>query len=204
MAYELPKLPYPNDALEPHIDAKTMEIHHTKHHQAYINNVNKALEGHPDLAKKSIEDLMRDLSSVPENIRTAVRNNGGGHANHSLFWTILGPKKGGPPSGEIGEAINKKFGSFEKCKEEFAAAAAGRFGSGWAWLSVDKSGNLVLESTANQDTPLSEGRTPVLGLDVWEHAYYLKYQNRRPDYIAAFWNVVNWDEVNRRYKEAKK
>ena len=204
MAYELPPLPYPYDALEPHIDAKTMEIHHTKHHQTYINNVNKALESKPDLAKKSIEDLMRDLSSVPENIRTAVRNNGGGHANHSLFWTILGPKKGGQPSGPIAEAINKKFGSFDKCKEEFAAAAAGRFGSGWAWLSVDKSGNPVLESTANQDTPLSEGRTPVLGLDVWEHAYYLKYQNRRPDYIAAFWNVVNWDEVNRRYQAAKK
>ena len=204
MAYELPKLPYPYDALEPHIDAKTMEIHHTKHHQAYITKANDALQKHPDLAKKPIDDLMRDLSSVPEDIRTTIRNNGGGHANHSLFWTILGPKKGGQPSGEIGEAINKKFGSFDKFKEEFTAAGVGRFGSGWAWLSVDKSGNLVLESTANQDTPLSEGRTPIFGCDVWEHAYYLKYQNKRPDYIAAFWNVVNWDEVNRRYQQAKK
>ena len=204
MAYELPPLPYPYDALEPHIDAKTMEIHHTKHHQAYITKANDALQKHPDLAKKPIDDLMRDLSSVPEDIRTTIRNNGGGHANHSLFWTILGPKKGGQPSGEIGEAINKKFGSFDKFKEEFTAAGVGRFGSGWAWLSVDKSGNLVLESTANQDTPLSEGRTPIFGCDVWEHAYYLKYQNKRPDYIAAFWNVVNWDEVNRRYQQAKK
>ena len=204
MAYELPPLPYPYDALEPHIDARTMEIHHTKHHQAYISKANDALQKHPDLAKKPIDDLMRDLASVPEDIRTTIRNNGGGHANHSLFWTILGPNKGGQPSGEIGDAINRKFGSFDKFKEEFAAAAAGRFGSGWAWLSVDKSGNLVLESTANQDTPLSEGRTPVLGLDVWEHAYYLKYQNRRPDYITAFWSVVNWDEVGRRYQQAKK
>ena len=204
MAYELPPLPYPYDALEPHIDAKTMEIHHTKHHQAYISKANDALQKHPDLAKKPIDDLMRDLSSVPEDIRTTIRNNGGGHANHSLFWTILGPKKGGQPSGEIGEAINKKFGSFDKFKEEFTAAGVGRFGSGWAWLSVDKSGNLVLESTANQDTPLSEGCTPIFGCDVWEHAYYLKYQNKRPDYIAAFWDVVNWDEVNRRYQQAKK
>lgn len=202
MAYQLPPLPYAYDALEPHIDAKTMEIHHTKHHQAYINNVNKALEGHADLAGKDIDDLMRGLASVPEAIRTAVRNNGGGHSNHSLFWTIIGPKCGGDPTGALGEAINQTFGSVETFREQFNQAAATRFGSGWAWLSVDK-GKLVVESTANQDTPLSEGRTPILGLDVWEHAYYLNYQNRRPDYIAAFWNLVNWEEVARRYAAAK-
>jgi Fe-Mn family superoxide dismutase len=195
-------LPYAYDALEPHIDAKTMEIHHTKHHQAYINNVNTAIQGKPELESKSVEDLVKGLAKVPEDIRTAVRNNGGGHANHTLFWTILSPTGGGNPSGEVADAINAKFGSFDAFKDQFNKAATTRFGSGWAWLSVDK-GSLVLESTANQDSPLSEGRTPILGLDVWEHAYYLKYQNRRPDYIAAFWNVVNWDEVSKRYAAAK-
>ncbi|WP_417851743.1 superoxide dismutase [Thalassoglobus sp.] len=202
MAYTLPDLPYAADALEPNIDAKTMEIHHGKHHAGYVAKLNAALEGHDDLAAKSIEDLMRGLSSVPEAIRGAVRNNGGGHANHSLFWTILCPKGGGNPSGELADAINATFGSLDKFKEEFANAAATRFGSGWAWLSVD-GGKLVVESTPNQDTPLSEGRTPILGLDVWEHAYYLHYQNRRPDYIAAFWNAVNWDEVAKRFAAAK-
>ena len=202
MAYTLPTLPYTYDALEPHIDARTMEIHHTKHHQAYINKVNAALEGHPDLAAKSIEDLMTGLASVPEDIRGAVRNNGGGHANHSLFWTIMAPNGGGNPSGELASAIDSTFGSFDNFKTEFANAAATRFGSGWAWLSVD-SGKLVVESTANQDTPLSEGRTPILGLDVWEHAYYLHYQNRRPDYVSAFWNVVNWNAVGERFAAAK-
>jgi Fe-Mn family superoxide dismutase len=202
MAYSLPALPYAYDALEPHFDKRTMEIHHTKHHQAYINNVNKALEAHPDLAAKSICDLMKGLSSVPESIRTAVRNNGGGHWNHSMFWTILAPNAGGAPSGEVGAAIDSAFGSFDNFKTQFANAATTRFGSGWAWLSVDK-GKLTVESTANQDTPLSEGRTPILGLDVWEHAYYLNYQNRRPDYITAFWNVVNWTEVATRFGKAK-
>jgi Fe-Mn family superoxide dismutase len=202
MAYSLPSLPYAYDALEPHVDKMTMEIHHTKHHQAYINNVNKALEGHPDLANKPIDDLMRGLSSVPEAIRTAVRNNGGGHSNHTMFWTIMGPNAGGAPGGELAAAINGTFGSFDNFKTQFANAGATRFGSGWAWLCHDK-GKLVLESTANQDTPLSEGRTPILGLDVWEHAYYLKYQNRRPDYIAAWWNVVNWNEVAKRFAASK-
>lgn len=202
MAYTLPELPYAHDALEPNIDARTMEIHHGKHHAAYIAKVNAALEGHDDLAAKSIEDLMRGLSDVPEAIRGAVRNNGGGHANHSLFWTILSPNGGGDPSGELAEAINAAFGSLDNFKTEFANAAATRFGSGWAWLSVD-GGKVVVESTPNQDTPLSEGRTPILGLDVWEHAYYLNYQNRRPDYIAAFWNAVNWDEVASRFAAAK-
>lgn len=202
MSYSLPDLPYAYDALEPHIDAKTMEIHHGKHHQAYISKANAALEGHADLASKSIEDLVSDLSAVPEAIRGAIRNNGGGHANHSLFWTVMSPDGGGAPSGELGDAINSTFGSLDAFKEQFSNAAATRFGSGWAWLSVD-GGNLVVESTANQDTPLSEGRTPILGLDVWEHAYYLNYQNRRPDYISAFFNVINWDEVARRYTAAK-
>lgn len=202
MPYTLPKLPYAYDALQPHIDARTMEIHHTKHHQAYINNVNAALEGSP-LAEKSIEDLVKDLSAVPEAIRTVVRNNGGGHYNHSLFWTILAPNAGGAPTGEIAAAINAAFGTFDHFKEQFNKAATTRFGSGWAWLSVRADGTLVVESTANQDTPLSEGRTPILGLDVWEHAYYLNYQNRRPDYIGAFWNLVNWEEVTRRFKAAK-
>lgn len=204
MAYTLPPLPYPNNALEPHIDARTMEIHHTKHHQAYINNVNAALEKYPALAAKSVEDLVSDLAAVPEDIRTVVRNNGGGHANHALFWTILGPNAGGEPGGDLGAAITSTFGSFAAFKEQFAKAATTRFGSGWAWLSYDKkAGKLVIESTANQDTPLSEGRTPICGLDVWEHAYYLNYQNRRPDYIAAFWNVVDWTKVAERYKVAK-
>lgn len=203
MPFTLPSLPYANDALAPYIDAKTMEIHHTKHHQAYINNANKALEAHPALAAKSVEALISDLSAVPEDIRTVVRNNAGGHYNHSLFWTVLAPHTGAEPTGALAEAINSVFGSLAAFKEKFAAAAAGRFGSGWAWLAVDK-GKLVVESSPNQDSPLMEGRTPILGLDVWEHAYYLNYQNRRPDYIAAFWNVVNWTEVARRFAEASK
>ncbi len=202
MPYTLPALPYATTALEPHIDARTMEIHHTKHHQAYITNVNKALEGSP-LADKPIDDLMRELNSVPEAIRTAVRNNGGGHANHSLFWTVMSPNGGGAPTGDLATAITTACGSFDAFKDQFSKAAATRFGSGWAWLSVKTDGSLVVESTANQDTPLSEGRTPVLGLDVWEHAYYLNYQNRRPDYVSAFWNVINWAEVARRFAAAK-
>ena len=201
MAYELPNLPYSHDALEPHIDARTMEIHHGKHHQAYINKVNAAIEG-SDLAGKSIEDLVSDLDAVPEDIRGAVRNNGGGHANHSLFWTIMGPAAGGAPSGDLAAAIDAACGSFAAFQAAFAAAAATRFGSGWAWLSVNGD-QLVVESTPNQDSPLMEGRPPILGLDVWEHAYYLNYQNRRPDYVSAFWNVVNWDEVANRYAAAQ-
>ncbi|WP_339734696.1 superoxide dismutase [uncultured Gimesia sp.] len=202
MAYTLPELPYAYDALEPHIDARTMEIHHTKHHQAYISKANAALEGHDALAAKSIEDLVSDLSAVPESIRGAIRNNGGGHANHSLFWTVMSPDGGGNPTGALGDDINSTFGSYDAFKEQFSNAAATRFGSGWSWLSVD-GGKLVVESTPNQDTPLSEGRTPILGLDVWEHAYYLNYQNKRPDYISAFFNVINWDEVTKRYTAAK-
>ncbi len=202
MAYTLPSLPYAYDALEPHIDAQTMEIHHTKHHQAYINKVNEAIVG-TTLENKSVEALITDLGSVPENIRTVVRNHGGGHANHSLFWLIMAPQAGGTPHGELAKAIESTFGSFEQLQKDFNNAAATRFGSGWAWLSVEQ-GKLVVESTANQDSPLSAGRTPILGLDVWEHAYYLKYQNRRPDYISAFWNVINWDEVARRYADAKR
>ena len=202
MAYSLPDLPYAPSALEPHIDARTMEIHHGKHHAAYINNVNKALEGHDDLAAMSVEDLVANLAKVPESIRTAVRNNGGGHANHKLFWTVMGPNAGGAPGGDLGDAITQAFGSFDDFKSKFANAAATRFGSGWAWLSVD-GGKLVVESTANQDSPLTDGHTPILGLDVWEHAYYLNYQNRRPDYISAFWNVVNWSEVAKRFASAK-
>lgn len=200
--FELPALPYAYDALEPHIDKETMTIHHTKHHQAYIDKVNAALEGHQDLAELSVEELMTKLDSVPESIRTAVRNNGGGHANHSLFWTLLSPNGGGEPTGELADAIKAKFGSFEAFQDEFSNAAVGRFGSGWAWLVVNN-GELEVTSTPNQDTPLMEGKTPILGLDVWEHAYYLKYQNRRPDYITAFWNVVNWDEVTKLYQSAK-
>ena len=197
MAYTLPDLPYAFDALEPHIDARTMEIHHGKHHNAYITNVNAALEGHPELAAKSVEDLITDLDAVPESIRTAVRNNGGGHANHSLFWTVLGGG-GGTPGGDLAAAIDRDLGGFDAFKEKFSAAGATRFGSGWAWLVV-KGGKLDVLSTPNQDSPLMTGDgTPILGLDVWEHAYYLNYQNRRPDYIAAFWNIVNWDEVTRR------
>lgn len=202
MAYSLPPLPYAFNALEPHVDAKTMEIHHGKHHQAYINNVNTAIAG-SDLEKLTVEQLISDLSKVPENIRATVRNNGGGHANHTLFWTVIGPGAGGAPTGELAAAINAACGSFDAFKEQFAKAATTRFGSGWAWLSVS-GGKLIVESTPNQDSPLMEGRTPILGLDVWEHAYYLNYQNRRPDYITAFWNVVNWNEVARRFAEATK
>ncbi|MED1919768.1 superoxide dismutase [Mn] [Bacillus thuringiensis] len=200
--HELPNLPYAYDALEPHLDKETMNIHHTKHHNTYITNLNAALEGHAELADKSVEELVANLNEVPEAIRTAVRNNGGGHANHTFFWTILSPNGGGQPVGELATAIEAKFGSFDAFKEEFAKAGATRFGSGWAWLVVNN-GELEVTSTPNQDSPLTEGKTPVIGLDVWEHAYYLNYQNRRPDYISAFWNVVNWDEVARLYSEAK-
>ncbi|MDA9776888.1 superoxide dismutase [Mn] [Rubripirellula sp.] len=207
MAYSLPSLPYAHDALEPHVDARTMEIHHGKHHQAYITKVNDAIAG-SDLENKSVEDLVSDLGSVPEAIRGAVRNNGGGHANHSLFWTVMGPGKGGSPSGDLAAAIDNAFGSLDAMKEQFSAAAATRFGSGWAWLYVD-AGTLKVGSTANQDSPLMGveiagiGGTPVLGLDVWEHAYYLNYQNRRPDYVTAFWNVVDWDAVAERFAAAQ-
>ena len=200
MAFELPKLPYAYDALEPHIDKETMEIHHTKHHNTYVTKLNDAVKG-TDLESKSIEDIIKNLNSVPDDIRTAVQNNGGGHYNHSLFWEMLTPNAS-EPSGEVVDAISSTFGSLDKFKEEFAAAAAGRFGSGWAWLVVDN-GELSIVSTPNQDNPLSEGKIPVLGLDVWEHAYYLKYQNKRPDYISAFWHVVNWDKVNELYQAAK-
>jgi Fe-Mn family superoxide dismutase len=201
MAFSLPSLPYAYDALEPHIDAQTMEIHHTKHHQAYITKVNDAIAG-TALEAKNVDALITDLASVPENIRMVVRNHGGGHANHTLFWTVMAPHAGGTPRGELAKAIDAAFGGFDKLQTEFNNAAITRFGSGWAWLSVEK-GKLVVESTGNQDSPLSAGRTPILGLDVWEHAYYLKYQNRRPDYISAFWNVINWDEVARRFADAK-
>jgi len=202
MAFTLPPLPYANDALEPHIDAKTMEIHHDKHHQAYVNNLNAAIEKAPELQGKSLDDLMRGINSVPESVRTAVRNNGGGHWNHSMFWQIMGPRKGGEPSGKLADAIRSAFGDFSKFKEQFAAAGAGRFGSGWAWL-VNDGGKLSITSTPNQDNPLMEGKTAILGLDVWEHAYYLKYQNKRPDYIAAWWNVVDWQAVTHRYDGTK-
>ncbi|HEY3839735.1 MAG TPA: superoxide dismutase [Bryobacteraceae bacterium] len=203
MAFTLPQLPYAPDALEPHIDKMTMEIHHGKHHNAYVTNLNKALESAPDLAGKTIEELLaNNCAAVPENIRTAVRNNGGGHINHSMFWTIMGPGGGGEPTGELGEAINSTFGGFATFKEKFNAAATTRFGSGWAWL-VKSGGKLDVISTANQDSPVMESKFPVMGLDVWEHAYYLKYQNRRPDYIGAWWNVVNWPEVLKRFKSGK-
>lgn len=201
MAYELPPLPYAFNALEPHIDAKTMEIHHGKHHQAYVTNLNKALEG-TDLGNQPIEALISKIDTVPENIRTAVRNNGGGHANHSMFWTIMGKGKGGKPSGKIGQAIDSQLGGFDKFKEDIGKAGVGRFGSGWAWLSLDKNKKLLIESTPNQDSPLMHGNRPIMGVDVWEHAYYLLYQNRRPDYIAAWWNVVDWDAIEKRYQEA--
>ncbi len=201
MAYDLPKLPYSYDALEPHIDARTMEIHYSKHHAGYVAKLNAALEKHPDLQGKTVEDLIKGVDSVPEGIRTAVRNNGGGHANHSLFWTVMGPGSGGEPGGKLGDAIQSTFGDFATFKDQFSNAAATRFGSGWAWL-VASGGKLTVESTPNQDSPLMEGRTPILGLDVWEHAYYLKYQNKRPDYIAAWWNVTNWDEVAKRLEAA--
>jgi Fe-Mn family superoxide dismutase len=199
MAYTLPPLPYPHEALEPHIDKQTMEIHHGKHHQAYVTNLNAALEKHPELQSKSVEDLIRNIGSVPEGVRTAVRNNGGGHANHSMFWQIMGPKAGGAPTGAIADALKASFGSFDAFKEQFAKAGVGRFGSGWAWV-IDTGGKLTIESTPNQDNPLMDGKKPVFGLDVWEHAYYLKYQNRRPDYITAWWNVVNWAEINKRLR----
>jgi superoxide dismutase, Fe-Mn family len=201
--FQLPKLPYAYDALEPHIDAKTMEIHHGKHHAAYVTNLNKAVAGQSHLPKNEIE-LIQDLSKLPEGIRTAVRNNGGGHVNHTLFWNILKKNGGGAPKAELARAIDSKFSNFDGFKEQFTKAATTVFGSGWAWVSVDKSGGLVLESLPNQDSPYSQGKTPILGLDVWEHAYYLKYQNRRPEYITAFWNVINWDEVASRYAAAKK
>jgi superoxide dismutase, Fe-Mn family len=197
MAHTLPPLPYAPDALEPHVDKQTMEIHHGKHHAAYVNNLNAALEKHPELQSKSVEDLIRQIGSVPEAIRTAVRNNGGGHANHTMFWQVMAPGAGGAPSGAVADAITSSFGSFEAFKEQFAKAAVGRFGSGWAWV-IDTGGKLTIESTPNQDSPLMDGKKPLFGLDVWEHAYYLKYQNRRPDYISAWWNVVNWAEINRR------
>src|SRR4051794_24618396 len=199
MAFSVPPLPYDYAALEPYIDEQTMRIHHDKHHAAYVNNLNAALEQAPDLQSKSVEELISNLDSVPEGIRTAVRNNGGGHANHTLFWEILGPNAGGEPTGALADAINASFGSFAAFKEQFAKAATTRFGSGWAWL-VSNGGKLEITSTPNQDTPVMEGRTPLLGLDVWEHAYYLKYQNRRPDYIAAWWNAVNWNAVGERFK----
>ncbi|MFT0849698.1 superoxide dismutase [Achromobacter sp. F4_2707] len=203
MSYTLPELPYSYDALEPHIDARTMEVHHTKHHQTYINNVNAALK-EAGLDTPPVEELVRDLDKLPESIRGAVRNNGGGHANHSLFWTVMSPTGGGAPDGDLAAAIDAELGGFDAFKEAFTKAAVSRFGSGWAWLSVTPEKKLVVESTGNQDSPLMTGNTPILGLDVWEHAYYLKYQNRRPEYIEAFYNVVNWAEVARRYQEAMK
>jgi Fe-Mn family superoxide dismutase len=199
MAHQLPPLPYDFAALEPHIDTQTMQIHHGKHHAAYVNNLNAALDKHPELAGKSAEDLVRNLAAVPEAIRTAVRNNGGGHVNHTMFWQIMGPGKGGAPTGEIAQVIANHFGGFDSFKDQMNKAGAGRFGSGWAWL-VEAGGKFAIESTANQDNPISDGKKAILGIDVWEHAYYLKYQNRRPDYLAAWWNVVNWDAVNARLK----
>ena len=202
MAHQLPPLPYDFSALEPHIDTQTMQIHHGKHHQAYVNNLNAALEKHQNLQGMSAEELVRNLGSVPEDIRTAVRNNGGGHYIHSLFWQIMGPNAGGAPTGAIADAINGAFGSFDAFKEQFSKAGVGRFGSGWAWL-IDTNGKLSIESTANQDNPISEGKKPILGIDVWEHAYYLKYQNRRPDYADAWWNVVNWKVAEDRFNRAQ-
>ena len=203
MAHELPALPYDFNALEPHIDEQTMRIHHGKHHAGYVSKLNAALEKAPNLADLSVDELIQKLDQVPEGIRTAVRNNGGGHANHSLFWPIMSAAGGGEPSGDLADAINQTFDNFQSFHEQFSNAAATRFGSGWAWLSVDTGGKLVVESTPNQDSPLMEGRSPILGLDVWEHAYYLKYQNRRPDYVSAWWNVVNWDAVAERYVAAR-
>ncbi|MED1782834.1 superoxide dismutase [Brevibacillus fortis] len=202
MAHQLPALSYAHNALEPHIDAQTMEIHHGRHHATYVNNLNAALEAHADLQGKSIEELISNLDALPESIRPAVRNNGGGHANHTLFWEIMSPNGGGAPTGELADAINAAFGSFDNFKAEFAKAATTRFGSGWAWLTAE-GGKVAISSTPNQDSPIMEGKKPILGLDVWEHAYYLNYQNKRPDYIGAFWNVVNWDEVSKRFAAAK-
>lgn len=204
MAFEVPALPYPFEALEPHIDAKTMEIHHDKHHAAYVAKANAALEAHPNLASKSVEELLRGLADLPDSIRGAINNHGGGHSNHSIFWTIMGPNAGGKPSGDLASAIDSTFGGFDAFKEKFAAAAANQFGSGWAWLSLDPSGKLQLAGWPNQDSPYTKGHTPILGVDVWEHAYYLKYQNRRPDYVTAWWNVVNWSAVAQRFAAAKK
>ena len=201
MAFTLPPLPYPEDALEPHIDKMTMQVHHDKHHGTYVTNLNKALEQAPDLQNKTVEELLaNNLAAVPEAIKTAVRNNGGGHANHSFFWPLLSKNGGGEPKGQIADVIKSNFGSFDNFKEKFNAAALGRFGSGWAWLVKDGNGKFEITSTANQDSPLMEGKKPVIGLDVWEHAYYLKYQNRRPEYVAAFWNIVNWDEANKQLR----
>ncbi|MGM0167247.1 superoxide dismutase [Fe] [Enterococcus sp. AZ135] len=202
MAYTLPDLPYGYDALEPYIDVETMHLHHDKHHNTYVTNLNAAIEKYPELGEQSIEELVTNLNEVPEDIRTAVRNNGGGHANHSFFWKIMAPNAGGEPTGAIKDAIDEAFGSFEKMKEEFKTAATGRFGSGWAWLVLNN-GKLEITSTANQDNPLTDGKTPIIGLDVWEHAYYLKYKNVRPDYIAAFWDVVNWEQANENLAAAK-
>ena len=203
MAFTLPPLPYDYAALEPHIDARTMEIHHTKHHQAYVNNLNAALEKAPELQNKTLDELLRNLNAVPDSIRTAVRNNGGGHWNHSMFWTIMSPQGGGEPSGALADAIANSFGDFAKFKEQFNTAAMARFGSGWAWLTVNGS-KLTIESTPNQDTPISDGKYAVMGVDVWEHAYYLKYQNRRADYLSAWWNVVNWSEISKRFEARPK
>ena len=203
MAHELPQLPYDFAALEPHIDAQTMQIHHGKHHQAYVTNLNAALEKAPELQGKSIEDVCRGINSVPEAIRTAVRNNGGGHWNHSMFWKWMAPNAGGAPTGKVADGINAAFGSFDKFKEEWAKAGAGRFGSGWVWLIKNRNGKLEITSTANQDNPMMEGHYPILGNDVWEHAYYLKYQNRRPDYVTAWWNVVNWTVIAKRFEKAR-
>ncbi len=200
MKYELPKLSYAYDALEPYIDAKTMEIHHTKHHQTYVTKLNEALDKHPEVADKPLAELLSSIDSVPEDIRTAVRNHGGGHANHSFFWTIMGPKEGGEPTGNLADKIKKSFGDFAKFKEEFTKAAAGVFGSGWAWLVLDK-GSLAVVTTPNQDSPIMKNQTPILGLDVWEHAYYLKHQNKRPDYIEAWWSVVHWEAVDKNFKK---
>lgn len=202
MAYTLPDLPYSYEALEPYIDVETMHLHHDKHHNTYVTNLNAAIEKYPELAEQSVEELVENLNEVPEDIRTAVRNNGGGHANHSFFWKIMAPNAGGQPTGEIKSAIDEAFGSFEKMKEEFKTAATGRFGSGWAWLVLNH-GKLEIISTANQDNPLTNGKTPIIGLDVWEHAYYLKYKNVRPDYIAAFWEVINWEQANKNLAAAK-
>ena len=200
MAHSLPPLPYDYSALEPYIDAQTMTLHHDKHHAAYVNNLNAAIEKHPQLGSKSVEDLLRDINSVPEDVRTAVRNNGGGHMNHTMFWQIMKQKGGGPPTGRVGDEIKKAFGSFEDFQKQFNDAGTKRFGSGWVWLVRSKAGKLEVMSTANQDNPIIDGHHAIMGNDVWEHAYYLKYQNRRPDYLAAWWNVVNWDEVNKRFK----
>ncbi|HZU01931.1 MAG TPA: superoxide dismutase [Ktedonobacteraceae bacterium] len=203
MAFEVPPLPYGYDALEPYIDTETMHLHHDKHHAAYVNNLNAALKDQAQFASMDVDELMRHINDVPESIRTAVRNNGGGHSNHSMFWQIMGPNAGGSPTGELASAINSTFGSFDAFKAAFNDAGAKRFGSGWAWLILDQSGKLQVVSSANQDSPLMDGNYPILGNDVWEHAYYLKYQNRRPDYLAAWWNVVNWDEVAKRYAKAR-